>query len=365
MLQRFTVTFGLVVGWLTLVGYFRVSTYLQVLGLPRPLSTIQPLELPSYGWASLNSDDAVWLLGFGIIMLGLAILRVVFSYYDLPYRRITIDKRDIVSRTGSFFRNYFASVLDHSDSPWRRYLAPAQVFVVVIIYAFGITAGLFVGLEEAQRALDGQALAFPPLMIRQNVRLILKTDADGKRRPSTAPSDVFNAPYAWTQVWQADRRLYFIKVKQRTCWEAAKDFMSSNFPSPVSWTSYNDSDILSVSQVRKACPIDKAAREASFRSNLNPIGIFAVVTFCIELIVLIVVKLLSGHLTIVAKRVEFLAPAMEDLNSFSIPANKVAKISTWLMFGYDVRILVLTSTGSRIYFLRSARFPNGFCTTEF
>lgn len=365
MLQRFTVTFGLVVGWLTLVGYFRVSTYLQVLGLPRPLLTVQPLELPFYGSGSLSPDDIPSLFAFGLILLGLAILRVVFSYYDLPYRRITIDKRDWVSRIETTFKNYFASVLDHNDSPWRRYLAPAQVLVVVMIYAFGIIVGLFVGLEEAQRALDGQALAFSPLMIRQNVSLVLKTDADGKTKSGAATSDVFNARYAWTQVWQADRRLYFIKVKQTTCWEAAKDFMSSNFPPSVSWTSYDESDILSMTQVRKGCPVDRSARILPLRSFQKPFETFAFVAFVVELAIIVIVKLLSERLKFVAKRVAFSAPATDDLSAFSIPANKVAKISNWLMFGYDVRILVLTSAGSRIYFLRSARFSNGFSTSKF
>lgn len=62
--------------------------------------------------------------------------------------------------------------------------------------------------------------------------------------------------YALVQIWQADKRLFFVAVKPLTCDQLAALYakgQEDTRPPGATWFSYDESDIEKVTHVRTSC----------------------------------------------------------------------------------------------------------------
>jgi hypothetical protein len=251
-----------------MVGYSTVTQYQFRFGLPRGLSSIQAIELPEQGLLALNFvPQMVVLLE---ILLLFAAIRTLLDAQSSSDETVTVDRRSVDAILKSDFFDGIVNFVQNRDSTLRASLRLIQGALICLVYLYGaVTVGPTAGDAIADHVIDGQAIeSLPTEKITQNVHVYLKEPAvkaggaSDFRHPNSCDPSTQEAP-ALTQIWQTDRRLYFINKIPLVC---SKEARLHSTKDNIRWTAYETTDIFRLTYDRTG----NDESSASSPSNTDP-----------------------------------------------------------------------------------------------
>jgi hypothetical protein len=341
-----------------MVGYTAMTEYQFRLSLPRGFSTVQFLELPTQGLIALNYFPS-FVIPLLLWMLIFATVRAVIDLHPRSYEIVTVHHNLAWIVVFACFEALEHSIRD-ADSLFRRWLPFFQACLIIYAYYLGGIFGGSAGDKIALNVRNGQAIdSLPARKIAQHVHVFLKG-------PVTHPEQERELPGALTQIWQTDRRFYFIPANPRVCSTPSPSLAT---PQPrqqkivhkavkrttVEWTSYAEADVSRITYSRAECS-DFITTEVEYPNDYwaNSLQNFVLRTLAIVSLFILGQCFLSEYDVRTRASVDFSSLASDDFGRLELPERNAFVVQRALMANRDVLIYDIGKEDIYRYYIKGS-----------